>query len=245
MRLHVASGAAGADRQAQFSAWNARAGLEIAFSAHADARLDRAALMAEGVLASGNFSPAAIGAALSHRSLWLAAKKASEPTIICADDACLRGDFAVRAPALLRLLPPGWDVAFLGYDTHASIAVEGPEGLKAVLLLDDVAKKRPGYFADFAKLAAPAPTPLACFQVWGALCYAVSPKGAERLLSFAFPLDASTDVVLFGQGRMVKPSTLDGMINLALQRKPLSAWCALPPLALALNETATSDALAH
>jgi hypothetical protein len=48
---------------------------------------------------------------------------------------------------------------------------------------------------------------------------------------------------MFGQGRVIKPYTLDGMINVALQRHPVSAWCAYPPLALSSNDVATSDVI--
>jgi GR25 family glycosyltransferase involved in LPS biosynthesis len=246
--LRVISLATREDRRAQFSVWNARAGIDIEYvDAVAGATLDRAALTVQRILTTSAkaFSQGALGNAISHRALWLSARTASQPTIIAEDDACLRGDFAVRAPALLRQLPIGWDIVFLGYNTDASIAVEGPEGIKAVFLFDDVAKKTPGYFDDFARKTAPAPASLACFQIWGTLCYAISPQGADRLLSSCFPLDASTDLVLFGQGRVIRPYTLDGMINVALQRQPLSAWCAYPPLALSLNDIAASDVVSR
>ena len=46
---------------------------------------------------------------------------------------------------------------------------------------------------------------------------------------------------MFGQNRTLKPYTLDGMINVALQRAPVNAYCVFPPLAVSQNDVATSD----
>jgi glycosyl transferase, family 25 len=245
VRLNVISLPARADRRAQFDAWNKRPVIEIAYAdAVIGKALDRGQLIRDGVLANENqtFTAGALGNAMSNRALWLAAQSASAPTFICEDDACLRGDFAERAPALLALLPSNWDIVFFGYNTNAALAAESPEGVKAVFLFDDSAKKRPDYFSNFARLtAAPAPTPLACFQAWGTLCYAISPAGAARLLKLCFPLSSAPDLVMFGQNRRIKPYTLDSMINVALQREPVAAYCAYPPLALSSNDAAGSD----
>jgi glycosyl transferase, family 25 len=245
VRLNVISLLARTDRRAQFKAWNERPGIEISFvDAVIGAHLDRDQLIRDGVLAAENstFTAGALGNAMSNRALWLAGQSAPAPTFICEDDACLRGDFAERAPALIAQLPPAWDIVFLGYNTNASVAAESPEGVKAVLMFDDRAKQAPGYFESFARLtAAPAPTPLGCFQAWGTLCYAISPTGAARLLKACFPLSSAPDLVMFGQNRRIKPYTLDSMINVALQREPIAAYCAYPPLALSSNDVASSD----
>jgi GR25 family glycosyltransferase involved in LPS biosynthesis len=246
MRLNIINLPTRADRRAQFTAWNTRPGIELAFvDAVVGASVDPGYLQTQGVVSSdaNAFTAGALGNALSHRALWLKAKDSAEPMIICEDDACLRGDFTVRAPAILRQLPPGWDIAFLGYNTNATVAVEGPDAIKTILLFDDTAKKAPGYFDSYAQSNAPSPTLMACFQAWGTLCYAISPKGAARLLSLCFPLNSGPDLVMFGQGRVIKPYTLDGMINVALQRQPVSAWCSYPPLALSSNDVATSDVI--
>jgi glycosyl transferase family 25 len=244
MRLQVISLPARADRRAQFLAWNKRPGVEIAFvDAVIGAGLDRAALAAQNILAAdtAGFSPGALGNALSNRVLWEQARAASTPTFVCEDDACLRGDFAAQAQAVLAQLAPDWDIVFFGYNTNALVAVQAHDGLKALIHFDEAAKHAPGYFDAFARAQAPAPTPLQCFQAWGTLCYAISPKGAQRLLDLCFPLSSATEIVMFGQNRALKPYTLDGMINVALQRAPVNAYCVFPPLAVSANDAAGSD----
>lgn len=244
MRLNVISLRSRADRRAQFVAWNERPGVEIAFvDAVIGASLERADLFQRNLLApdATNFSPGALGNALSHHKLWLEASTAPAPTFICEDDACLRGDFAAQAQGLLSQIAADWDIVFFGYNTNAFVAAQTSDGLKALLHFDESAKRQPGYFDAFASAQAPAPTPLLCFQAWGTLAYAISPQGAQRLLKLCFPLSSATEVVMFGQNRALKPYTLDGMINVALQRAPVNAYCAFPPIAVSANDAAGSD----
>jgi glycosyl transferase, family 25 len=244
MRLNVINLPTRADRRAQFAAWNARPGIEIEFvDAVIGKTLDRAALVAQNILAADNsaFSAGALGNAMSNRALWERAQEATAPTFVCEDDACLRGDFQAQAEALLAQAAPGWDIVFFGYNTNASVAAQTPDGLKALLHFDESAKRTPGYFEAFARAQPPAPTLLQCFQAWGTLCYAISPQGARRLLELCFPLSSATEIVMFGQNRTLKPYTLDGMINVALQRAPVNAYCAFPPIAVSSNDVAGSD----
>ncbi len=248
MRLNVINLPARADRRAQFNAWNARPDVEIAFTdAVIGAGLDRADLQTRGLLAAGaeQFSAGALGNALSHHKLWLEAAAATQPTFVCEDDACLRGDFAAQTTGALSQIPADWDLVFLGYNTNAIVAVQSRDGLKALLHFDEGAKRNPDYFTAFARDPAPAPTSLHCFQAWGTLAYAISPRGAERLLKVCFPLSSANDVFMFGQNRKLKPYTLDGMINVALQRAPLNAFCVFPPLAVSANDLAGSDVVSR
>lgn len=244
MRLNVISLPAREDRRAQFMAWNARPGIEINWvSAAIGADLDRGELIAQSIITSDNasFGAGALGCAVSHRALWLAARQAHTPTLICEDDACLRGDFVQQAEATLAQLPADWHLCYLGYNTDSVVATQSEDGLKALLFFDETAKRAPGFFDSFARLNAPTPTPLQCYQVWGNLCYVVSPAGAQRLLELCFPMRADIEVFMFGQNRKLKPFGIDGIVNVALQRAPLNAYCLVPPLAVGPNDGATSD----
>jgi glycosyl transferase family 25 len=244
MRLSVINLPARAERRAQFLAWNARPGLDIQFFEAVNGKeLDRAQLVRDGLLSAENhtFTQGALGHAMSNHALWRLAQDAGGPTFVCEDDACLRGDFTTHASALLAQLPGTWDFVFLGYNTDAAVAVEGPEGIKTVFFWDESAKKAPGFFETFAKKTAPAPTLVACYQAWGTLCYAISPAGAGKLLRHCFPLNSALDLVMFAQNRSIKAYTLNSMMNVALQREPIAAYCAYPPLALGPNDAGSSD----
>lgn len=244
MRLNVISLPTRADRRSQFQTWNTRDGLELHFvDAAIGAKLKPADMVKHGLLAEpyDKFSAGALGNALSHHALWTAAAQRGEPMLIAEDDACLRGDFVPRLQTLLKSLGAKFDIVFLGYNTNASIATTSPDGIKSVMLFDESVKRTPGYLDGFARTTLPAPTPLACFQAWGTLCYAITPQGAQRLLKACFPLNANADIMMFGQNRSIKAYTLDGMINHALQRDSVAAFCAFPPLALSANDTAGSD----
>lgn len=248
MRLNVINLPARADRRAQFAAWNAKPGVEIAFvDAVIGASLDRGELVARGLVTAeaSHFSAGALGNALSHHKLWLEAAGASAPTFVCEDDACLRADFAVQAENALSQIASEWDFVFFGYNTNATVAVQSRDGLKTLLNFDESAKRAPNYFTAFARDAAPSPAVLQCFQAWGTLAYAISPRGAAKLLKLCFPLSGANDIVMFGQNRALKPYTLDGMINVALQRAPVNAYCLFPPLAVSSNDVAGSDVVSR
>ena len=248
MLIHVISLPRRSDRRAQFAAWNAHPGLEISFEDAVDgADLQRAALVAQGLLASDSaiFSAGAIGCALSHHKMWMRAAAAPAPMIVCEDDACLRGNFLTLAEQAIKGAPNGWDIIFLGFNTDAILAVQFADGLKALLSFDESAKKTPGYFEAYSGLSAPASTLLQCYQIWGMLAYAISPRGAARLLEACYPLDAANPVVMFGQNRTLRPYGIDGMINLTLQRAPTSAYCLVPPIAVSANDHHDSDASAR
>lgn len=246
MRLNVINLPSRADRRAQFLAWNARAGVDVDFvDAVVGASVDRAELVQRNIIAAdgSNFTPGAIGNALSHFALWAATTNSQTNAFICEDDACLRGDFAAQTMGALAQIPSDWDIVFLGYNTNATVAAQSQDGLKVLLTFDERAKQASEYFDAFARMQAPAPTPLLCFQAWGTLAYALSPQGAAKLLELCFPLNGATEILMFGQNRTLKPYTLDGMINVALQRAPVNAYCVFPPLAVSANDLAGSDVI--
>lgn len=248
MRLDVISLPAREDRRAQFLAWNTRPGLEINFvNAAVGASLDRNVLAEQRIIAADNahFTAGALGCAMSHRDLWLATRIARTHALIVEDDACLRGDFVHQAGTVIAQLPRDWHICYFGYNTDAIVAVQSNDGLKTLLRFDEAAKRHPDYFNAYAALHAPTPTPLQCYQAWGTLCYAISPAGAQMLLDVCFPMRGDIEVLMFGQNRMLKPYGIDGMINYALQRSPLNAFCSFPPLVVSDNDAAKSDVVAR
>ncbi|MCB1553981.1 MAG: glycosyltransferase family 25 protein [Xanthomonadales bacterium] len=244
MRLLVINLPRRADRRAQFEKWNTREGLELDFVDAVDgASLDRAQLQASGLLDAehAGFTAGAIGNALSHLAIWQRAAQHRDATLVCEDDACLRGDFVERAQALLACLDVPWDIVYFGYNTDAFMPLHMRDGLVSVVSFDEGAKHRPDYFRRFSRTRAPAPAPLRCQQMWGTLCYAVSAEGARRLLEACFPLGGQRDIELAGRQARLRPYSLDGMINLALQDRRVRGFCAFPPIAVSANAVADSD----
>jgi hypothetical protein len=77
--------------------------------------------------------------------------------------------------------------------------------------------------------------------VWGTLAYAVSPGGAQALLRHCFPLSSKLPVRMHGAGRMLAPYSLDGVINVAMQRGLVKARVVFPPLAIGPNDQGDSN----
>lgn len=243
MRASVISLPRRADRRRQFQAWN-DGRIDYDFVDAIDGRtLARDALLADGVVSANisTFNDGALGCALSHRAQWQRIAASNEPGLIIEDDACLRGDFATASTAVVNAIAGDWDFVYLGFNADANAAFESAEGLKYLVTFDEAAKREPDFFTRFATMTAPNPTPLRCFQAWGILAYVVSPAGARRLLDLCFPLRSDQMLILFGDGRAIPAYGIDGLMNRALQREELVAYCAIPPLAISPNNPNESD----
>lgn len=92
---------------------------------------------------TGSFSPhltlAAVGCALSHRAAWerLLQSETGGPetswALVCEDDLCAAAaPFEAQLRAVVRALPPSWQMCFLGY--HESSGVLLPPGAPPTLV---------------------------------------------------------------------------------------------------------------
>jgi glycosyl transferase, family 25 len=229
------------DRKRRFLEWNGGHGVDFAFHGAVDGRgIAREALVAQGLLApqNGRYTNGALGNALSHRALWLRCRDQHEPMLVFEDDACLRLGFLGHLRSALAEAGTDWDILFLGYNTNAAIAVITPEALYGVIVFDDQAKQAGGYFEKYAHAAPEVPSPrvLVAMRAWGTLGYAISPRGAARLLEVCFPLSQAGRIRLQVEGREVEPMALDGMINLALQEQRVSGRICFPPIVSGPND---------
>lgn len=232
------------DRRTQFLDWNGHHDIAFEFVEAVDGQtLSRQCLRDQGLITddTDRWTVGALGNALSHRRLWIRAVETGEPQWVFEDDACLRGDFSTRLPQILEGLDDP-DFLYLGFNTNASLCVEGPEGLISVVLFDESCKRSPDYFRRYSRLcSARPPNVLRCLQAWGHPAYMVTPRGAKRLLERCFPLRSSPPLPLLGQNRQISPYTLDGLINLALLRQGIESRCCFPPLVLTPNDYHGSD----
>lgn len=239
MRTFVLNLAHRPERLRRFLDWNGGHGLEFQVVPAVDgAQIDRAELVAQGLLAADNaaYSDGALGNALSHRAQWLACVEDDEPRLVCEDDACLHRSFVTQLPHLLRGLA-GCDLLFFGYNTDAPLAMLLPDSMVSELYFGTLAERGPSYYRDFAASTAPRPRSVLhrAAMAWGTIAYAVSPAGARRLLDACFPLSSAQRVHFHFERRRVAPSALDGMINLALQGGRVRGLLCFPPLALSPN----------
>ena len=115
--------------------------------------LDTAELVRAGMIEPEflqTYTPARLGAALSHLVLWKQAMEAGELLTICGDDALLHRDFESHAARLLDLLPADWDILW-GWNFNAALDIDFLPGVSPCLVLFKEASLRPG-FANFQRL---------------------------------------------------------------------------------------------
>jgi glycosyl transferase family 25 len=70
------------------------------------------------------FSVGALGCAMSNIALWDIAIASGQAVTTCEDDAILNDRFNECAEALLKTLPPDWDVIFWGYNFDMFMSFE-------------------------------------------------------------------------------------------------------------------------
>lgn len=178
-----------------------------------------------------------IGCAASHRDLWLYAAATGKSILVFEDDAFCRHDLVPHLAAVLDRLPD-WQIVLLGYNTDATIDLQnGPPTLPAI-----VANPRPS-FEQLTAFAATTEPPHA-FRLniaFGQSAYLVSPQGAQTLLSL-FPMDNRplwlADARSGGKLRPFRCMTIDMLANTLY--RGMQAYALVPPLALPLNDHATS-----
>lgn len=228
------------DRLRRFMGWNHAHGLDLEIVSAVDGRgVDRQALMAAGLLASDHegFTDGAIGAALSHRAQWEACVRDGVPRMIFEDDSCLRKGFSLHAAAIMTTMAK-CDVIFFGYNFDAALTLKLDDDMYSAIYFSDLARNDDEYFNKYAHSAHQIRCPWLArgVMVWGILGYAVSPKGARRLLDCCFPLSGAAEVRMHAEQRSTPATGLDGMINAALQRDQIRALVCYPPLVIGPND---------
>jgi glycosyl transferase, family 25 len=182
-----------------------------------------------------NYSMPAIGAALSHRNLWRECLSRGEVTAVFEDDAWLRQDFEPRLDTLLKRAT-GWDVMLFGCNTNTGIelAVTPHVSLRGSFT---VAYPQPEHLAEFSKMR-DAVELCRVLLALGICGYAITPRGAERLLRYCFPLD-NRPIRLAVTGRRVSAYGIDCMMADAYPKmRALLCW---PPLVMTPNEQRSSQ----
>jgi GR25 family glycosyltransferase involved in LPS biosynthesis len=197
-------------------------------------KIDPAELISSGVMAEGlNYTPGAVGCALSHLAFWRACAVADGPVTVCEDDAILHPDFS-RCAAAAADLHPDFDLILWGWNFNSVLSGELFDGAPFAMGFDEALM---GQSIAAFRSQRPTPTLLRLHRAFGAPCYTLSPKGASKLLRLCLPL-APRRVFFPLLNREIDNTGIDIPMNAAYPA--IAAYAALPPLALTLNETAIS-----
>jgi GR25 family glycosyltransferase involved in LPS biosynthesis len=238
MQCHVINLQTRPDRLRNFQAANPGFAFER-FDAVNGAAYSRDAAIRDGLITADNeYTDAAIGCALSHVSLWRHAVASGRPVCVLEDDVLVRDDFAAAATAMLAGLAR-WDVVFWTWNLDWPLCFLPGEGQARAWLQTDPyairgrydafkADTRPALLARLISLAA-------------AACYVVSPEGAARLLRRCLPI-GRVPGDLYNDGSTAI-AWINGGIDVEMSRHlaALDAYVAIPPLAVAINDLATSS----
>lgn len=233
------------DRRERFLRWNSGKGIDLMIVDAVDGQtLNRRELLRADLIdaADLNFSNGHLGAALSHRRLWEHCIAQGRAILVFEDDVFLPDCLADWHDRLAAELAQGCHIVYVGYNRDALLSVGFGDGDWCNIVFQPAT----GSFEYRARQhswwsARHSPTILDTRLVWGLTAYAISPAGAEVLLKSCFPLSNKLPIRMFGAGRLLTPYSLDGMVNLAVQRGLVKARVAFPPLVVGPNDPADSD----
>lgn len=233
------------ERRERFLRWNAGKGLDFEFLDAVDGSgLDQQELIDKGLLSAKRhlFNHGSLGNALSHRAAWEMAVWKGENIVVFEDDAYIHRRTAGLLGGSVAHRKLGADILYLGYNRDAAIAISfAPDAWSRVSFFK-MEKNFEQFASGYDALGDRYATRTYDVRlVWGTLGYVVSPQGAATLLAGCFPLASDTAIVMYGQGRKLKPYTLDGMMNVLFQHDRARARCFYPPLVVGPNEHTDSD----
>lgn len=182
-----------------------------------------------------NFGRGAIGNALSHMRLWESVVETGEPIIVCEDDALLHRDFTSLSSGLLSSLQSEWDYVMWGWNFDSILIAEFPGRIPFAVTFNQTTIR---VNSASYRQSALNPSMLRLRNTFGTFCYAISPKGAARLLDLAKPMRFETVVV---HGREIPSGTLDVRLNKFYCS--LACFVSFPPLAISMNDHESSTVM--
>jgi GR25 family glycosyltransferase involved in LPS biosynthesis len=199
-------------------------------------------LVSRGIITRGGLSEGYephtwghLGAALSHRSLWEQAARSSaeDVLVVLEDDAEVCPQFGAQLRRVLERAEKRkpWDIVHLGFNTDAPLTIRLDCPRLEVRLTCQENDHPIGLGAPFAVSWPEKPQEeeillARVLDIHGICGYAVSTRGARRLLEACFPLTATS---------------IDGTISRETRAGRVQAWMAFPPLVLSANDYADSD----
>jgi glycosyl transferase, family 25 len=216
------------DRLEQFLRVNRHLGDVKRFPAIDGRTIDRDQLVAANVLMPDlDYTPGAVGCALSHIALWKLAVIERQPITVAEDDAVFSHRFIPCAEALLAGADPEWDIIMWGFCYGTFLWVELPQSISVaeIKCRDDLLQEHRDQFqtAEYSSVL------LKLRQQYGLFAYSVSPKGATALLQQCLPL--SPKLIPFPDFPIVDANVgIDCAMNAVYPN--IKAYVCFPPLAV-------------
>jgi GR25 family glycosyltransferase involved in LPS biosynthesis len=199
--------------------------------------LSQKGLVGDGLVSKDFYTIGALGAALSHVSLWQTAIESNETLTIAEDDAIFHSQFEVQAPELINTLPTDWDFILWGWNFDLFLCFEMMAGVSFSLCQFEQDRLREN-IAQFQQQ----PIATRAFKLrwaFGIPCYSITPKGARALQSKCLPLRPT--IASFPPAARVPPHAqhfrnvgIDSAMNNAWAE--LNAYICFPPMVVSRNE---------
>lgn len=226
------------DRRDRFLATNANMATFRRAEAADGKLLNVDELIRDGILNAplNDYSPGALGCAMSHKRMWDLCVASSAAITLAEDDAVFNRHFGEKATAVMARLPKNWDIVLWGWNFDSILHVEIFPGLKDSVLHFDSSKLGPKLI-DFQNQR----YDVLPFRLWGAfgfVCYSISTQGARRLLERCFPL-TTEPIPIPGLRRTVSNFGIDVAMN--KHYRDLNAYVSFPPLVWTENDKTSSD----
>lgn len=201
------------------------------FSAVDGTKIDREALIANGILTrdvSPTYTNGALGNALSHIELWKMAAQSGRPLTTLEDDAIVHRSFDEAAPQVLSNLPSDWDIILWGWNFDAGLIFDLLPGVSACAGKFFEEDLRRGW-RNFQDLPI-RPQPFRLFAGFGVVCYSVSSNGAKELIKRTLPI------------RKVAGKRANSGIDVSMNDiySSLNAFVCFPPLVITPNDLSVS-----
>jgi GR25 family glycosyltransferase involved in LPS biosynthesis len=200
--------------------------------------LSKDRLVAQGVMHPAvDYTPGAMGCAMSHIALWRRAVASGQALTICEDDAHFNKDFNRFAADAVAKLTGKFDLILWGWNFD-SVLVFDLWGISSCAAMFDAGRMLTAI--DSFKAVTFTPTLYALQRAYGLVCYTISPQGAATLLSRALPL-RPMQVFFPGLNRTLPNTGLDVVLSDLYPK--IVALVSFPPLVLTKHERGRSTTL--
>lgn len=176
-----------------------------------------------------------IGCGISHSCLWLDTVERGNISFIFEDDAYLCRNFVHESDRILSDLPEDWDICLWGHNPNTFFCFDALPGF-----VQYDARFDKSHFAKHVSLFTTQSIQSKTFPLvtaMGTCGYALSPKGAQKLLNTILPF-RNMEVYLPFSGRKIMTDGIDGMM--CGFYKSMNAYICIPPLCLVEDDLSNS-----